>query len=64
MQPVYRVTPTVRCQYPSTTFPDALAALEHGRRAADAYRVGYCVYRSLAGRLLHLWTFPALARRA
>ena len=52
------------CHAPGKTFPDALAALRHGREAADAFRVGYCVHRSLAGRLLHLWTFRPADHRA
>jgi len=54
----------MQCYAPAKVFHDAVAALLYARQSADAFRVGYGVYRVLAGRLLHLWTFPAPDRRA
>jgi hypothetical protein len=63
VQAVYRVAPVMRCFAPSKAFADAVAALEYARQAADGFRVGYAVWRVLAGRLTHLETFrPAPAR--
>ena len=64
MQVTYRSAPTMQCYAPAKVFHDAVAALLYARQSADAFRVGYGVYRVLAGRLLHLWTFPAPDRRA
>ncbi len=50
MQPTYYVTPAAPCSAPAKSFPDAPAALEFARRAADAHRVGWVVWRILAGR--------------
>jgi len=64
MQPIYRVAPTMLCCAPAKTFPTAVEALRYGREAADAYRVGYVVYRVLAGRLLRLAAYEPQPVRA
>ena len=64
MQPVYRVAPTMLCYAPAKAFPDAVAALEYARDAADGFRVGYVVYRVLAGRLLRLAAYEPQPVRA
>ena len=64
MRPVYHVAPTMRCSAPAKAFPGAVEALRYAREAADAYRVGYVVYRVLAGRLLRLAAFEPQPVRA
>jgi hypothetical protein len=56
-RPIYRSAPTMLCFAPAKTFKTALEALQHARQACAAFRVGYGVYESLAGRLKHLQTF-------
>ena len=64
MQPVYRVAPVTLCYAPAKAFPDALAALQYAQEAADGFRVGYVVYRVLAGRLLRLAAYEPQPARA
>jgi hypothetical protein len=45
------------CGATAKTFPDAQAALEYARTAADAFRVGWTVWRVLAGRPTRLAAF-------
>jgi predicted transcriptional regulator len=51
MLPTYRAAPTTTCNAPAKSFPRPLEACQFARQAADAFRVGYCVYKDLAGRL-------------
>ena len=39
------------CGAPAKSFSRPLEACQFARQAADAFRVGYCVYEVLAGRL-------------
>ena len=61
--PTYRVAPTMTCSAPSKIFSRPLEALQYARYAADAFRVGYCVFEAHKGRLRHVQTFrPAKVR--
>ena len=50
MQPTYYAAPIGRCFGPAKWIADEQKALEFARNAADAFRVGYTVWRVLAGR--------------
>ncbi len=50
MQPNYHAAPAGRCFAPAKWFTDERKALEFARDAADAFRVGYTVWRVQAGR--------------
>jgi hypothetical protein len=63
MPAVYRAAPLMLCRAPAKTFENEQNALDFARQSADDFRIGYSVYRVLAGRLKHLRTFrPAPAR--
>ncbi len=64
MQPTYRAAPAFRCYAPPKVFRDAQDALDFARAAADAYRVGYTVWRVLAGRLKRVAALAPCAARA
>ena len=50
MQATYYSTPAAPCSASARSFPDAAAALEHALKAAAAHRVGWVVWRIVAGR--------------
>jgi hypothetical protein len=50
MEASYYAAPAVRCFAPAKWTADEQEALEFARNAADAHRVGYIVWRVLAGR--------------
>ena len=51
MTPTYYATPAGPCLHAAAkSFSDADDARRHAQEAADAHRVGYVVFRVLAGR--------------
>ena len=50
VNPTFYATPAMPCSAPAKSFPNAPAAHEHARKAADAFRVVWTVFRILAGR--------------
>ena len=50
MRTTYYAAPAGRCFAPAKWFADEQKALEFARDAADAFRVGYTIWRVLAGR--------------
>jgi hypothetical protein len=53
----YRAAPSMRCQCPARSFSDAQDAHQYARNAANAFQVGYVVFRVLAGRPVRLATY-------
>jgi hypothetical protein len=47
----YRSAPSMTCNAPARSFPDAAAAIDHARAAASAFKIAYMVYEAGAGRL-------------
>ena len=63
MQPTYYAAPAGRCFAPAKWFAEAEKALEFARHAADSFRVGYAVWRVLAGRPKRVAIYsPSLVR--
>ncbi len=56
--PTYHAAPTMTCSAPAKSFPRPLEACQFARLAADAFRVGNCVYEVLAGRPKRLAITP------
>ncbi len=64
MPAVYRARALMLCRAPAKTFENEQDALDFARQSADDFRIGYSVYRVLAGRLKHLRTFRPTPARA
>ncbi len=63
MSATYRAVPALLCSCPAKTFRDAVSARLYAEKAAAEFRVGYTVYRVLAGRIRIVARFPAPVAR-
>jgi hypothetical protein len=59
----YHATPAMRCRCPARAFPTAQEALEYAPKAAQAFGVGYAVWRAHKGTRRLLKRFPAAKAR-
>jgi hypothetical protein len=55
---IFHAVPARRCPCPAMAFRNAQDALEYARRAANAYRVAYAVWRVRKGTLRLLRRYP------
>ena len=55
---IYHAVPVFRCHCPAKTFRDVQAAAEYAQKAANAFRVGYAVWRVRKGTLRLLRRYP------
>ncbi len=60
---LYHAVPACRCRCPAKVFQNARDALDYARRAANALRVGYAVWRVHGGRVRLVRQFRAPRRR-
>jgi hypothetical protein len=55
---IFHAVPAMRCHCPAKHFRSERQALEYGRKAADAFRVAYAVWRVCKGTLRLLRRYP------
>lgn len=55
---IFHAVPAMRCHCPAKHFQSERQALEYARKAADAFRVGYAVWRVRKGTLRLLRRYP------
>jgi hypothetical protein len=55
---IFHAVPAMRCHCPAKHFQSERQALTYARKAADAFRVSYAVWRVRKGTLRLLKRFP------
>ena len=55
---IFHAVPVFRCHCPAKHFPSEPEALEYARKAANAFRVGYAVWRVRKGTMRLLKRYP------
>lgn len=61
---IYHAVPVRRCRCPAKVFPNAPDALDYAQKAADAFRVGYAVWRIQGQHIQLVKRFPPVQIQA